>query len=78
MKTFNHLLDSKHFRKQDGIWFLPNSVKVDTTDTASIIAKDNPVDIDHWYNFEYKVFPKNTCFNAFITSEKINNALHNE
>jgi len=51
VKLFNHGFYSSNFREQLLIGFFPNSVKVKSAHTTSVVAKDHTINIYHWHNF---------------------------
>ena len=68
VELFNHLLYGDNLREKRWVWLLIDSVQVDATETAPVVAMNYPVDVDHWNYLEHKVLTEK--FRFFIVTDK--------
>ena len=57
----DQLLSMENSWVQDLTGVLPSPIKVASSKTASIVAIDDAIWIEHWYYFEDVVIKKNIC-----------------
>lgn len=52
----NKIFQGDNFRENESIWIQKLSVKVSSTQTRSVVTRNNSIWVQHWYNFKYYPF----------------------